>query len=81
MEQVVLTKDELTEIMEMAVRKAMAALGVDTEEPFGMQRDFAFLRATREASDAVKRTSILAIFGAVVVGIAGLVWAKLTGSI
>jgi hypothetical protein len=84
-EQVVLTRDQITELIREAVQEAvqetLKSLGVDVEEPFAMQRDMQFLRATREASEAVKRTSVVTMIGAIVLGILGLIWAKLTGSI
>lgn len=81
MAPMVLTEDQIKMVVKEAVVETLKSLGVDTKEPFDMQRDFAFLRATREASDAVKRTGLLAAVGAIVLGLLGLVWAKVTGSI
>jgi len=80
-EQVSLTKDELAELVTEAVHETLKQLGVDAGQPFAMQRDMQFLRATREASETVKRTSVMTIVGAILVGVLGLIWAKLIGSI
>lgn len=77
---------ELEKIATMAAEKAATAavenlfraIGVDTSDPFEMQRDFAYLRAWREGTALVRRTSVKTAIAFVVTGTLGLLYAFFT---
>ena len=64
-----------------AVKEFFLALGVNADDPeavTAVQKDFAHLRAWREASDTVKRTSLKTAVGIIVAGGIGLIWAAIS---
>jgi hypothetical protein len=75
---------EVREIAEQAaratVKEVFLALGVnadDADAVIAVQKDFAHLRAWREASETVKRRSLAAAVSVIVTGGLGLVWLAL----
>lgn len=65
-------EDRLEATAERAANKAIDSLferiGVDTRDPFAMQKDFAHLRAWRESTEQIKRKGILTMAGVLVTG-------------
>ena len=75
--------DERTEaIAERAATRAIDGffmrLGVDASNPISMQKDFAFVRSTRESFDLVQRRGLLTAVTVVVTGFMALVYAAIT---
>jgi hypothetical protein len=63
------------------VKEFFLALGVNADDPeavIAVQKDFAHLRAWREASDTIKRKGLGAAVTIVVTGLLGLVWLALS---
>lgn len=48
-DQIVLTRDELKAIVRESVHETLVSLGIDSSDPIEVQKDFAHLRAAREA--------------------------------
>ncbi|MFG3757515.1 MULTISPECIES: hypothetical protein, partial [Pseudomonadota] len=72
---------EVREIAEATARATVKefflALGVNADDPeavIAVQKDFAHLRAWREASDTVKRKGLGAAVTIIVTGVLGLIW-------
>jgi hypothetical protein len=79
------TTSEVRDIAEEAARATVKefflALGVNADDPdavIAVQKDFAHLRAWREASDTVKRKGLGAAVTIIVTGLLGLVWLALS---
>ena len=75
------TNSEVHEIAEQVakatVKEFFLALGVnadDSDAVIAVQKDFAHLRAWREASDAVKHKSLGAAVTIIVTGLLALIW-------
>ncbi len=59
------------------VKEFFLALGVNAEDPasvIAVQKDFAHLRAWREATDTVKRKGLAAAVTVIVTAVLGLLW-------
>lgn len=73
-ERIILTKEELRQLMRETVTEALTKLGMDTSHPLEVQRDFQFVRDWRITTESVKGKAVLAAVGITVVGILSLVW-------
>jgi hypothetical protein len=80
-----ITNSEVRDIAEQVARATVKefflALGVNADDPdavIAVQKDFAHLRAWREASDTVKRKGLGAAVTIVVTGLLGLIWLALS---
>lgn len=70
-------RDIAEEVARATVKEFFLALGVNADDPeavIAVQKDFAHLRAWREASDTVKRKGLGAAVTIVVTGLLGLIW-------
>lgn len=56
------------------VKETFIALGVDMNDPIGVQRDFAWLRTARSYTSLVRRTAIVGVLG-----LLGGLWMKFGG--
>lgn len=78
-----MTHDEANSIAKaaatQAVDEAFRRFGLDVSDWQEVQKDMAFIRDWRESSEAIKRQGAIALVIAVLVGLAGLVWAALKG--
>lgn len=78
-----MTREEAEDIAQAAAHAAvietLKTLGVDTSNPFEMQRDFAHLRSWRQSVESVQRKSILTIAGIITAGILGAIWMAIKG--
>lgn len=66
-----------TEVKDAAaegVTEALERLGINPDDPTEVQRDMAFVRDWRTTTDGVKRKSLLAAVGFVVVATLGALW-------
>lgn len=74
---------ELEEIARMAADKAVAEmlvkLGIDTTDPFEMQRDFQHLRSWRVSSETIKTKAVIAAIGILIAGVCGAIWLAIKG--
>jgi hypothetical protein len=77
------TQGEIEAVADRAAKTATAetlrALGIDVQNPFEMQRDFAHLRSWRLSVEAMRTKTILTAVGVVVTGIIGAVWMAIRG--
>lgn len=74
-------RDIAEEVARATVKEFVLALGVNADDPeavIAVQKDFAHLRAWREASDTIKRKGLGAAVTIVVTGLLGLVWLALS---
>jgi len=74
-------RDIAEQVARATVKEFFLALGVNADDPeavIAVQKDFAHLRAWREASDTVKRKGLGAAVTIVVTGLLGLVWLALS---
>jgi len=73
-EPIVLSKDELKDLMKETVRETLTGVGLDMEHPLEVQQDIAFLHELRHTTESIKGKAILASVGVVVVGFIGVAW-------
>jgi len=74
-------RDIAEEVARATVKEFFLALGVNADDPeavIAVQKDFAHLRAWREASDTIKRKGLGTAVTIVVTGLLGLVWLALS---
>lgn len=69
-----LTKEELKTLMEEAVQDAFLKMGIDSNDPLEMQRDFQHLREWRVAVAAMRTKGMLTILGILIAGAAAALW-------
>lgn len=71
---IALLKDLAEQAAELAVKRTFTTLGLDPDEPFLVQRDLAWLRATRERSEGIWGKIIVGVVGVGVVGATSAFW-------
>ena len=71
-ETVAMSHSELNEVVAEAVKQTLMQLGVDTSDPFAMQRDFQHLRQWRESGEDLKRKGTVVLLGIFVSGLVSL---------
>ena len=72
-ETVAMSHSELNEVVAEAVKQTLMQLGVDTSDPFAMQRDFQHLRQWRESGEDLKRKGTVAMLGIFFSGMVSLI--------
>ncbi len=72
--KITLTRKELKSIIEEAVDEAFTRMGINTEEPIEMQRDFQHLRDWRKATGEIRKRGILTAVAIVVSGAIAAFW-------
>lgn len=72
-ETVALSHSELNDVVAEAVKQTLMQLGVDTSDPFAMQRDFQHLRQWRESGEDLKRKGTVALLGIFFSGLVSLI--------
>lgn len=60
-----------------AVNTTLTSLGIDVSNPIETQQDFAWVRNSREATNSVKKRTIMVVVGVVVTFVAGCIVAGL----
>lgn len=68
---IILTKDEIRELISQGVQDAMTRFGMDASNPLEMQRDFQHLRDWRLSVQSAKSKGALALVGVLVTGMVG----------
>ena len=71
---VVLTREELRQVVKESVHETLTTIGVDPSNPIEMQKDFQHLREWRESMKTIKNRSMLTIVGVVTTGIIAALW-------
>lgn len=66
--QIVLSKDEVEELLHETITKTLLAVGLDAKKPIELQRDFSYLRNLRESSKSVKTMGLTALIVMFVTG-------------
>ena len=79
-EQASLSREQTQDLIAESVRQTLIQLGVESENPLEMQRDFQHLRNWRKSGEEIKRKSILVVVGTFLTGLIGLIWLGLRGS-
>ncbi|MEE8608986.1 MAG: hypothetical protein V3S55_15385 [Nitrospiraceae bacterium] len=81
-EVIQLTQDELRQIVENTVDKAieetLTRFGIDVDDPLAMQADFRAMREWREASAAIRKKGLMTLVGILVTGSCAMLWLGLT---
>lgn len=72
-ENVAMSHAELNIVVAEAVKQTLMQLGVDTSDPFAMQRDFQHLRQWRESGEDLKRKGTVALLGIFFSGLVSLI--------
>ena len=78
-ETVAMSHSELNDVVAEAVKQTLMQLGVDTSDPFAMQRDFQHLRQWRESGEDLKRKGTVALLGIFLSGLVTLLLLGLKG--
>jgi SpoVK/Ycf46/Vps4 family AAA+-type ATPase len=78
-ETVAMSHSELNDVVAEAVKQTLMQLGVDTSDPFAMQRDFQHLRQWRESGEDLKRKGTVALLGIFFSGLVSLLVIGLRG--
>ena len=68
-----LTREQTQQLIAESVRQTLIQLGVESESPLEMQKDFQHLRNWRLSGEEIKRKSIIALIGLFLTGLAGLI--------
>ncbi len=73
--------EELSEITkaieasaEKGIKKALLALGVDVHNPLEVQKDLAFARQQREASETIQRFAKRTVIGIFITSLSSVIW-------
>ncbi|MEY8241673.1 MAG: hypothetical protein RPT25_15105 [Cycloclasticus sp.] len=81
-------REELSEITkaieaasEKGITKALLRIGVDIANPIEVQKDLAFARKQREASEQITRFTKRTMLGLVIVGACSMLWAGFTDAL
>lgn len=61
-------------VIRQTVHETLAELGVDSEAPMEMQKDFQHLREARTTMEAVRSKGVLTILTFLVTGIVAAIW-------
>ncbi len=61
-------QDDMADVISETVRQTLMQLGVDTNSPIEMQRDFQHLREWRKVTGELKQKGLLALLGIFVSG-------------
>jgi hypothetical protein len=76
-----LVRESAREAACQAVRQTLHTLGVDADDPHGMQADLAYLRRQREVSEKIGLRLRLVIMTAIVTGALAMLWLGVTVAI
>lgn len=71
-----LTRDDAEDLVKRTVKETLTTMGVDTDDPLEMQRDFQALREWRLLRSAVQSKGVLMLVG---LAVSGLVAALIMG--
>lgn len=74
-----LTRDQTRDLIAESVRQTLIQLGVESENPLEMQKDFQHLRNWRRSGEEIKRKGLLVAVGTFVSGLAALIWLGIRG--
>jgi len=71
----------MQDVVRTAVHETMITLGIDASSPLDVQKDLAFLRDMRQATDTIRTRGILVLVGILVAGIAAAAWVGMKAGI
>ena len=74
-----ITESELKAVISSTVEETLVKIGIDSEKPLDMQKDFNHLRKSRESVEAVKKKAWLSAVGFIVLLVLGAVARFFTG--
>ena len=69
-----MTEKEIQTIADQAVEKTFVRLGFQTDTPIEIQKDIAYLRKSRQGSEAAAKYTKHAVIGVFVSGIIYTIW-------
>lgn len=72
-DKVALSHDDITKVVSQAVTQTLVQLGIDSNNPIDMQKDFQHLRQWREAGEEIKKKTRNTVVGIFIVGLVGLI--------
>lgn len=67
------------EAAQRAVKETLLKLGVDSDDPLEVQRDFQHLREWRTSINTVKKQGLVTAVGIITAGILGAAWLAFKG--
>lgn len=73
-EPVVLTREELSKLVEEGVCNAFTRIGIRADEPIEMQADFQHLREWRQGVQAVKKRGLITLITTLIAGALLALW-------
>jgi len=76
---VTLTEKQLHNLVKETVNETLLTLGMNTNDPIEVQKDFQYIREFRVGATAVKRRGVMTLVSLLVTAIAGLIWVSVTG--
>lgn len=65
---VTLTESQLRTLIEQTIVQTLTTIGVDSSDPYKMQKDFIHLREMRESGEAMKKKTQLTLLGIFIAG-------------
>jgi hypothetical protein len=71
-------QDDIRDLIKETVDETLIRLGVASDDPLDMQRDFQFLREFRTSTEKIKSKGILAAIGLIVAALLGVAWVGFT---
>lgn len=78
-QQIILTKDEIRELISQGVQDALIRLGVDSMNPLETQADLRYLRMWRLSVETAKTKGMVVVIGILVSGMVGTLVMGLKG--
>lgn len=73
-EHYTLTEGELENLVEKSVNRALRKLGLDTDEPEKLQRNFSRLNEWVETTDTIKRQTLIGTVTLFIAGVGAVLW-------
>ncbi len=67
-------QDAVEQSAAQGIKKVLISLGVDVENPLEVQKDLAFARKQREASEQITKFTKRTLIGLVIVGACSMLW-------
>lgn len=74
-----LSREDTRMLIAESVRQTLIQLGVESENPLEMQKDFNHLRNWRRSGEEIKRKGMMVAVATFVSGLAALIWLGIRG--
>lgn len=80
-EQGTMTRNDVRQIVREAVQETLLSLGVDAQNPLGVQQDMHFVRELRGASAMVQKRGLVILMGILITALCGAIWIGISSAL